>query len=93
MALLDDVTNALREDGSNTEISDLIEAAKADLSLSGVLESKIVEGDSLIKRAIILYCKAHYAYDDPKISERFENAYLSLKNHLCLSSEYTEVQP
>lgn len=90
MALKDDVANVLREDESNTEILDLIDAAKADLKLSGVVERKIIESDMLIKRAINLYCKAHYAYDDPKISERFENAYICLKNHLCLSTEYTE---
>ncbi len=90
MALIDDVVSVLRENESNTEITDLIDAAKADLKISGITENKISDSDPLIKRAISLYCKAHYAYEDPKLSERFENAYLSLRNHLCLSTEYSE---
>lgn len=92
MALKDDVTGVLRENTVNTEIEDLIAAAKADLKLGGVLELKITDTDPLIKRAINLYCKAHYAYEDPKVSERFEMAYQGLKNQLCLSSEYAEEQ-
>jgi len=89
MALLDDVKEALRENTIENEVQDLIDAAKADLALSGVHENKITDIDPLIKRAIILYCKAHFGYDDPKIQERFEDAYYSLKNHLALSIEYT----
>lgn len=90
---LSDVKNALRVSGtdSDAEILDLIEAAKADLILSGVHESKIVETDPLVRRAIIVYCKAHFGYDDSKLAERFEQSYISLKNHLTLSTEYTEV--
>lgn len=89
--MLEDVKTALRVSGDdlNLEIQDLIEAAKADLILSGVHESKVVDTDPLIKRAIIVYCKAHFGYDDPKITERFEQSYISLKQHLTLSIEYT----
>ena len=87
--MLEDVKAALRVSGDdlNAEIQDLIDAAKSDLILSGVHESKISETDPLIKRAIIVYCKAHFGYDD--MSERFEQSYTSLKHHLTLSSEYT----
>ena len=89
--LLDDIKTALRISGNDLdgEILDLIEAAKADLILSGVHESKAEDTDPLIKRAIIVYCKAHFGYDDPKITERFEQSYISLKQHLTLSIEYT----
>jgi len=89
--LLDDIKTALRISGNDLdgEILDLIEAAKADLILSGVHESKAEGTDPLIKRAIIVYCKAHFGYDDPKITERFEQSYISLKQHLTLSIEYT----
>ena len=89
--MLQDVKDALRVNGTDldVEIKDLIEAAKADLSLSGVSKDKVVDTDPLIKRAIILYCKAHFGYDDPKIAERFEQSYISLKHHLTLSAEYT----
>ncbi len=91
MAFLNDVKDALRVNGNtlDTEIQDLIDAAKADLRLSGVHPDKIKDTDPLIKRAIIVYCKAHFGYDDPKVAERFEQAYLSLKQHLTLSNEYT----
>ncbi len=89
--MLNDIKNALRISGNDLdmEILDLIEAAKADLILSGVLDSKVIDDDPLIKRAITVYCKANFGYDDPKIAERFEQSYISLKHHLTLSAEYT----
>lgn len=87
--MLDDVKTALRVSGTSldTEIQDLIEAAKADLALSGVHPSKIIDTDPLIKRAIVTYCKAYFGYDNPE-AERFERAYNAIKLHLMLSSEY-----
>lgn len=89
--MLQDVKDALRVSGNDldTEIQDLIEAAKADLILSGVNKDKVVDTDPLIKRAVIIYSKAHFGYDDPKTVERFEQSYISLKHHLTLSAEYT----
>lgn len=93
MALIDDVKDALRVSGDdlNTEVEGLIDGAKADLILSGVHKDKILDTDPLIKRAVILYCKAQFGYDDPKIADRFQQSYTSLKQHLTLSAEYTEV--
>lgn len=90
--MLADVKDALRESGtaSDIEIQDLIDAAKADLRLSGVHPSKIVDTDPLIRRAVNVYCKANFGYDDPKLSDRFQESYNSLRNHLTLSAEYTE---
>lgn len=87
--MLEKVKEALRVSGTDqdVEIQDLIEAAKADLKLSGINESKIVDTDPLIKRAVIVYCKAHFGYDD--MGERFAESYESLKRHLALSIEYT----
>lgn len=88
---LQTVKDSLRITGTdlNIEIQDLIEAGQADLILSGVLESKIIETDPLIKRAIIVYCKANFGYEDPKYADRFQESYISLKHHLTLSAEYT----
>ena len=88
--MLEAVKTSLRVNGTDldVEITDLIEAAKADLMLSGVIKEKIVETDPLIKRAVIIYCKAHFGYEDVKMSERFEQSYISLKQHLTLSQEY-----
>ena len=93
MALLDDVKQALRVSGAalDTEIQDLIDAAKADLALSGVHPDRIVDTDPLIKRAITVYCKAHFGYEDPAQAELFLRSYLALKAHLALSKEYIEV--
>lgn len=89
--MLQDIKDVLRVSGDDldTEILDLIDAAKADLILSGVHKDKVKDNDPLIKRAITVYCKAHFGYDDPKITERFEQSYMSLKHHLTLSTEYT----
>lgn len=89
--MLQDVKNVLRVNGEDLdmEILDLIEAAKADLVLSGLHKERVIETDPLIKRAIILYCKAHFGYDDPNLAARFEQSYESLKMHLALSIEYT----
>lgn len=91
--MLEDVKLSLRINGTdlNIEVLDLIESAKADLTLSGINVSKVIDTDPLIKRAIILYCKTHFGYEDVNMSQRLEQSYISLKQHLGLSQEYTEV--
>jgi uncharacterized phage protein (predicted DNA packaging) len=89
--MLEIIKQVLRVSGNDLdeEITDLIEAAKADLILSGVHKDNVKDDDPLIKRAIALYCKAHFGYDDAKMAERFETSYTSLKHHMTLSEEYT----
>ena len=89
--MLKDVKNSLRVNGNDLdmEILDLVEAAKADLILSGVNKGRVVDTDPLIKRAVILYCKANFGYDDVNMAERFQESYTRLKHHLTLSAEYT----
>lgn len=86
--MLEDVKKALRVSNIafDSEIQDLIDAAKMDLRLAGVffLDENI---DSLIKRAIITYCKAHFGYDN-KEAERFQESYEMLKQHLSLAEDY-----
>lgn len=96
MAILDDVKAALRISNVQTafddEINSLIAAARQDLILSGLLASKANDDeDALIKRAITVYVKCHFGWDNPD-HERLLRAYEMLKNHLTLSAEYT-VQP
>jgi uncharacterized phage protein (predicted DNA packaging) len=93
--LIDDIKQTLRISASalDIEVIDIIESAKADLILSGILKSKteedVIDGlDSLIKRAIILYTKANFGLDNTD-SEKYQKAYDSLKTHLVLSQEYT----
>ena len=89
--MLNDVKDALRVSGTtmDREIQDLIDAAKADLQLSGVHASKLVDTDPLIKRAVVVYCKAHFGWDNPE-ADRFAQSYTMLKQHLALSAEYAE---
>lgn len=85
MTLIDDVKASLRSNNT-IEVQDLIDSAKLDLLVSGVLNQD--DTDPLIKRAITVYCKANYGYDDPNVQEKFEKSYESLKRHLSLSIEY-----
>ncbi len=72
----------------DTEVQDLINAAESDLSLSGVSSSKIVVTDPLIRRAVFVYVKAYFGWDNPD-SDRLIKSYDMLKMHLALSTEYT----
>lgn len=91
MAILDDVKLALRYDGNalDAEVTDLIAAARQDLILSGILASKANSAtDALIKRAIILYAKFNSDFDSTE-ANRYQQAYLYLKQHLLLTSDFT----
>jgi uncharacterized phage protein (predicted DNA packaging) len=88
--LIDDIKVSLRLNhyALDSEISDLIEAARLDLSLSGVSISKANdEVDPLIKRAITTYVKANFIPDGNE-AERFQRSYDMLKNHLTLAGDY-----
>ncbi len=83
---------ALRISSTNAkiteEIEDCIAACKADLANDGV--KKIDEKDALIKRAITLYCKAEFGFNDN--SEKFRKSYDTLKARLSMSEEYNTPQ-
>lgn len=90
--MLEKVKKALRISLLTTafdeEIIDLIEEAKADLRLAGVYFT--LETDPLIERAIKTYCKSNFGFDNPD-ADRFQDSYIMLKQHLCLSADYKEV--
>lgn len=91
MALLDDIKISLRVGTAalDGEIGDLIDAVKTELILSGILSAKVDdESDALIKRAVTLYCKANFGYNNPD-AEKLQRSYDLLKSHLALSAEYT----
>jgi hypothetical protein len=89
MALIDDVKTALRITSSafDSEINDIIAAAKDDLLLSGIDSGALESPDPLVKRAILLYCKAGFGLDNPD-SEKYMASFRSLETHLALSTEY-----
>ena len=66
------------------EIEDCIGACKADLQNDGV--KVIDETDKLIVRAITLYCKAEFGYNNN--AEKFRKSYDTLKMRLAMSGEY-----
>ncbi len=77
----------------DNEVNDLIAAARMDLQLAGVQPGKAQnDNDPLIKRALIVYCKANFGFDNPD-AKRLQASYTSLKAHLTLSQEYTSVTP
>ena len=93
--MLDKVKLALRISGSafDDEVTDLINAAIADLRLVGIIVpenagSPEATGDHLISRAIVLYAKAEFGFNDD--AERYRNAYDYLKCALSLTADYTE---
>lgn len=91
--ILGDAKVALRISKATTmfddEINDLVAAAQMDLQLAGVLPGKVQnDTDPLIKRALIVYCKANFGFDNPD-ADRLQASYTSLKAHLTLSQEYT----
>lgn len=86
--LLETVKKALRITHSGldeAEIVPLIEAAKKELEIAGV--TQINEGDPLIIRAVTVYCKANFGYDNPD-SEKFQSSFNSLKNTITQVGEY-----
>jgi len=91
MSLLADIKNLLRikNNAFDGEVSDLIDAAQSDLMLSGVSGDRALDPrDPLVKRAISIYVKAHFGWDNPD-AERLMQSYEMLKAHLTLSEEYT----
>ena len=89
--MLEKVKLALRIKATSldSEITDLIEACKIDLSVSGI--KVINDTDPLIQRAIVVYCKANFGLDN-KDSEKYQMSYDMLKQSLALCSDYnTEV--
>jgi hypothetical protein len=90
MAILDEAKLALRIAAATTdfdsEISGLIDAALADLSLAGLALEDTDE--PLLKQAVLTYCKAKFGYDNPD-ADRFQLSYDLLKAHLTLAEEYT----
>lgn len=89
--MLHDVKSSVRiiNNKFDVELMGLIEAAKMDLLIAGV--TKVDEDDPLIKRAIILYCKANFGLDN-KDSEKYQNSYENLKEKLSLCGDYNSVE-
>ena len=88
MALLDDVKTALRVTATayDSEISSLINAAKQDLAVAGVVLPE--ELDDICKRAIITYCRVNFG--SPADYERVKAAYDEQKAQLSTHTGHTD---
>ena len=85
--MLEKVKLALRIKNNklDDDITDLIDACKIDLSISGV--KKIDETDALVIQAVKLYCKANFGLDN-KDSEKYQKSYNMLKNSMAWCGDY-----
>lgn len=91
MQMLDKVRNALRistitNDALNQELEDLIEAAKLDLGIAGVVIPDTI--DELVTKAIITYCKMSFGL--PEDYDRLKRSYDEQKAQLRTASNYTD---
>ena len=72
----------------DSELTDLINAARADMVLGGVLEGRASdESDPLVLRAVATYVKAEFGLDNAD-SEKYRAAYNELKTRLMLADAY-----
>ena len=88
--MLQDVRDALRISSANNqkinnELTGLIEAAKLDLGIAGVVPPHM---DALIKQAIITYCKMSFGL--PEDYDRLKKSYDEQKAQLSNATGYTD---
>lgn len=83
--MLEKVKRALRLTVAayDEELSDLIEAALLDLGIAGVSGS---DGDPLINRAVITYCRVNFG--SPSDYDRMKASYDEQKAQLQMASGY-----
>lgn len=86
--MLDKVKLALRVTTTafDSEISDLIDAALADLGVAGV--TPLTETDPLIIRAVTTYCRVYFGQPDDY--DRLKIAYDEQKAQLQTATGYTD---
>ncbi len=85
--MLEKVKLALRvtTDAFDSELQDLIEAAKLDLGIAGVVVPE--EVDAIVSRAITTYCKIHFG--EPDEYDRLKASYDEQKAQLSMATGYT----
>ena len=73
----------------DSEINDLIDAAKVDLGIAGVVVPVTTETslDVIIQKAIITYCKLNFG--EPDEYERLKRSYDEQKAQLSMATGYT----
>ena len=86
--MLDKVKMALRitTDAYDAELEDLVEAARQDLKIAGVIVPDIL--DPILTKAVITYCKMSFGL--PEDYDRLKASYDEQKAQLSNSTGYTE---
>lgn len=69
----------------DTELNSLIEAAKSDLGIAGVVLPETL--DDVCKRAIVTYCKMNFG--EPDHYDRLKASYDEQKAQLSMATGYT----
>ena len=74
----------------DSELNDLIDAAKVDLGIAGVVVPVTTETslDVIIQKAIITYCKLNFG--EPDEYDRLKRSYDEQKAQLSMATGYTE---
>lgn len=70
----------------DSELNDLIDAAKLDLGIAGVVVPQTV--DALVSKAIITYCKMSFGL--PEDYDRLKRSYDEQKAQLSNATGYTD---
>ena len=85
--MLDKVKMALRitTNALDAELTDLIEAAKADLGIAGVVLPETL--DAICTRAVITYCKMSFGL--PEDYDRLKRSYDEQKAQMSTHTGYT----
>lgn len=86
--MLDKVKIALRikTNAFDTELTDLINAAKTDLGIAGV--NVPAEVDAIVTRAIITFCKMSFGL--PEDYDKLKKSYDEQKAQLSNATNYTD---
>ena len=86
--MIESVKQALRitTTAFDSEINDLIEAAKLDLGIAGVVLPSSI--DALVQKAIITYCKMQFGL--PEDADRLKRSYDEQKAQLVTCTGYTD---
>lgn len=95
MVLLNDVKAVCRVTSSayDTELADLILAGFADIGITDVKASMLVESDSLnplVKRAVLTYCRMNFGEVEDGFYDRLKASYDEQKSQMLMSSTFTD---
>lgn len=73
-------------DAFDSELNDLIEAARIDLGIAGVSNTSL--DDPLVLRAVTTYCRLHFGAPDEY--DRLKASYDEQKAQMGMATDYTD---